>query len=90
MNIKLNDNYALTAERHLKGYRLIVLENDNVWVCRKETSRKLNQFMALDEGRIFKGRLQLYKRQDTINVFVKGQPIGTIPRQEFERQLWAV
>lgn len=78
MPIKLNSSYSLSSEPHLKGVRLIVLDNGNEWVCRKESFKKLNSFLSLDGGRIFKGRLQLYKHQNAIAVEVKGNNMGEI------------
>ena len=78
MLIQLNNNYSLTVQPHLKGVRLIVLDNGNEYVCRKESFKNLTAFMALTEGQIFKGRLQLHKYHQNITVQVKGKALGTI------------
>ncbi|RKR80297.1 hypothetical protein BDD43_0393 [Mucilaginibacter gracilis] len=79
MQLKLNHNYSLGFEPHLtNGVRLIVFNGDDEWVCRKETLQNLTKFIAGPEAHVFKGRLQLYKNDDSIAVEVKGQHIGTI------------
>jgi hypothetical protein len=85
MRLQLNDNHYLTTKTHNKRVRLIVVNNDIEVVCRKETTRNLSQFLTLNEGRIFKGRLQLYKHNDHIAVEVKGVNIGLITRDQLSQ-----
>lgn len=79
--ITLSQNYTLGVEPYQKlRLRLIVYQNGEVYVCRKESLYKLKQFLALNEGRAFKGRLQLLKHGDDIAVEVKGELIGNISK----------
>jgi len=79
--LKLATNYSLGIEHYEKlRVRLIVYKNGEVYVCRKESLYKLKQFLTLDEGRAFKGRLQLLKHVDDIAVEVKGELIGNVSK----------
>ncbi|MBW4891304.1 hypothetical protein KXQ82_16370 [Mucilaginibacter sp. HMF5004] len=75
--LSLNNTFAIEPYTKL-CVRLIVFKNGEEYVCRKESIYKLKQFLALDEGRAFKGRLQLVKRGDIIAVEVKGEVLGMV------------
>ncbi len=82
--ITLSPNHTFSIEPYEKlRVRIIVSENREELVCRKESVYKLKQFLALDEGRAFKGRLQLVKRGDSIAVEVKGEVLGDITVEQF-------
>ncbi len=84
--INLSTNYTLTIEPYQKlRLRLIVFKNGEEYVCRKESLYKLKQFLALDEGRAFKGRLQLVKCGDNISIEVKGKVLGRITDVQLEK-----
>ncbi len=86
--IPLSHNYALGVERYDKlRLRLIVYQNNEEYVCRKESLYKLKQFLNLDEGRAFKGRLQLLKHGDDIAVEVKGQQMGMLAKADIQHYL---
>jgi hypothetical protein len=75
------DNYTFSIEPVTnRRYRLIIYKNGEEHVCRKESLYKLKQFLSADEGRAFKGRLQLLKHGDEIAVEVKGELIGNISK----------
>jgi len=79
--ITLNPTHSLAIDPYEKlRLRLIIYKNDEEYVCRKESLYKLKQFLTLDEGRAFKGRLQLLKHGDDIAVEVKGELIGNISK----------
>lgn len=65
-------NYSLTIEPYEKlRLRLIVFKDGEIYVCRKESIYKLKQFLAIDEGRAFKGRLQLVKHGDVVAIEIR-------------------
>lgn len=77
--IPLSPIYTLGIEPYQKlRLRLIVFKNGEEYVCRKESIYKLKQFLALTEGRAFKGRLQLLKDGDVVGVEVKGEVVGVV------------
>jgi len=79
--IPLSQNYALSIEPYEKlRLRLIIYKNGEEYVCRKESLHNLKQFLSADEGRTFKGRLQLLKHGDDIAVEVKGELIGNVSK----------
>jgi hypothetical protein len=87
-SIPLSNNYSVAIEPCEKlRLRLIVYKNDEEYVCRKESLYWLKQFLALDEGRAFRGRLQLLKHGDDIAVEVKGELIGTVSKTSLQT-LW--
>jgi hypothetical protein len=86
--IPLFPNYALAIEPYEKlRVRIMVFKDGEEYVCRKESLYKLKQFLALDEGRAFKGRLQLVKHGDTVAVDVKGEVLGRIGLGDMEQGL---
>ena len=86
--IPLSPNYSLGIEQYQKlRVRLIIFKNSEVYVCRKESIYKVKQFLALDEGRAFKGRLQLVKDGDGIVVEVKGEVVGVVKPGDLEKLL---
>lgn len=88
--IHLSQNYALGIERYEKlRLLLIVYKNGEEYVCRKESLYKLKQFLSADEGRAFKGRLQLLTHGDDIAVEVKGELIGNISKAALLKSIYA-
>ena len=81
--LKLNNEFALTIEHAQKKVRLVVYKNGVENVCRRETIGHLEHFILSDEERIFKGRLQLCKNGDSLNIEVKGDTIGTVKFNDF-------
>lgn len=86
--IPLTPNYSLGIAHYQKlRVRLIVFKNGEEYVCRKESLFKVKQLLALDEGRAFKGRLQLVKDGDGIVVEVKGEVVGVVKPGDLEKLL---
>jgi len=86
--IPLTNDYTFTIEPYEKlRFRLIVYKNGEEYVCRKESLYRLKQFLVLDEGRVFKGWLQLLKHGDDIAVEVKGEMIGTVSKTSLQTLL---
>jgi len=87
-SIPLTPTYSLGIAHYQKlRVRLIVFKNGEEYVCRKESIYKLKQFLALDEGRAFKGRLQLVKDGDGIVVEVKGEVVGVVAEMQLRALL---
>lgn len=83
----LNDNLKLSLESLPHAIKIIVFKNDEEWVCRKEKLIKLFSFLEMDKAKLFKGRLQLFKLGDRIDIQVKNNIIGTISKESFEKAL---
>lgn len=81
----LQKKVYFVIEPHKKRLRLVVYQNKEEWVCRKETIKNLQEFLQLKEGKIFKGRLQLYKIRNKIHVEVNGEVIGIISATAFQQ-----
>lgn len=86
-NIILNERLTFSLESLDKKVRLIVFDADKELACRKETPKNLQKFLTVNEATLFKGRLQLNKYRDDIEVVIKGQPIAIIPLKTFGRAL---
>ena len=80
----LNEKLTLVFEPLGKKLRLIIFEGDLELVCRKETLKNLQHFLSASEAHIFKGRLQLSKKENIIEVLVKQKPIGIISSSNFK------
>lgn len=85
--IALNGQLTLSFEPLGKKVRLIVSTIDEELVCRKETIKNLEAFLKQDETHIFKGRLQLNKHGDVIELNIKKKPTALISAQDFEKIL---
>lgn len=85
--ILLKDKVAFAIEPFEKKVRLVVYQNKQEWVCRKETIKHIETFLEKDEAYIFKGRLQLSKINSKIFVAVKKEVVGAIKQSEFESLL---
>ncbi|TKC10321.1 hypothetical protein FA048_09005 [Pedobacter polaris] len=85
--IILNEKLTLSFETLDKGVRLIISEADMELVCRKETYKNLQNFLKADEINIFKGRLQLHKRNEIIEVVIKNKPSAIISTNDFKNVL---
>jgi hypothetical protein len=81
--LKLDNDFSFAIERGQKRVRLIVYKGGVENVCRKESVKKLGQFIGSDEDRIFKGRLQLLKTPAGIAVEVKGKIEGVMTMGDF-------
>jgi hypothetical protein len=82
--IILNEQLTLKFEPDHKKVRLVVLQADEELVCRKETIKNLQQFLAEEQAHVFKGRLQLSKNDDVVEVLVKQKSVGTISSITFK------
>lgn len=85
--IILNEKLILSFEIADKKVRLVVLQADEELVCRKETLKNLKHFLEKDQAHIFKGRLQLKKKEDVIEVLVKQNSAGVISSNTFKKVL---
>ena len=85
--IALNDSLTLSFEPFGKKVRLIVATIDEELACRKETIKNLMAFLKLEETNIFKGRLQLNKHGEVIELNVKNKPIALVSSKDFEQIL---
>ena len=85
--IILNEKLVLSFELLDKKVRLIVLQADKELVCRKETTKNLQHFLSADQIDIFKGRLQLKKHNDIIEVVVKNMPVAIVSANSFREVL---
>ena len=85
--LKLNEAQNLLIERDQKRLRLVVYKNGDEEVCRKEYLRNINRFLLTENNRLFKGRLQLNKIADRIDVVVKGKTAGSIYADVFSDYL---
>ena len=82
-----------TCERDLtisllgKKVRLPVADKGVENVCRLESLKNLNKFAGSSAGHLFKGRLQLHKDENGIQVIVKGEIVGVISEDLFKNLL---
>ncbi len=72
---------------HQEKLRLVIFKNDEEYVCRIESKKKLHQFLEENDARLFKGRLQLIKNQDDIAIQVKGRILGELSIEAFRELL---
>lgn len=86
-SIFLDNNFKFSFEKLPHAIRLIVLKNNEEWVCRKEKLNRLLSFAEVDKEDLFKGRLQLFKNDHRINIQVKNELIGTISNESFKLAL---
>ncbi|KQR67533.1 hypothetical protein [Pedobacter sp. Leaf176] len=86
-SISLNNNFKLSFEKLPHTIRLIVSKNNNDWVCRKEKLINLLAFAEVNKDGLFKGRLQLLKSDDRIDVQVKSELIGSVSNEAFRKVL---
>lgn len=86
-SISLENNLKLSFEKLPHTVRLIISKNNDEWVCRKEKLKNLFSFLEKDKVHIFKGRLQLFKLNDRIDIQVKNIVIATISEESFEKAL---
>ena len=82
--IILNEKLILSFEPSGKKIRLVITEADEELVCRKETLKNLQHFLAEDQAHIFKGRLQLKKHDDIVEVFIKNMPVAIVAASNFK------
>ena len=83
MNYLLNHTTELSIEPDNKKVRLVIYQDAEEWVCRKENISRIKEFLVQQEARLFKGRLQLHKIDQQINIEVKGDVIGCINVDHF-------
>lgn len=83
--IKLGDNHSFGIEFYGKKARLVVYTGSVENVCRRESLKKLQNFIQSNENHLFKGRLQLHKNTAGISVLLKGEKVGDLSNQAFLR-----
>ncbi|QNN44564.1 hypothetical protein [Pedobacter roseus] len=86
-SINLENNLKLSFEKLPHTIRLIISKTDEEWVCKKETLKKLFEFVNIDQAHVFKGRLQLIKIDDRITIQIKNENISTISAKTFKEVL---
>lgn len=85
--IILSKKLTLGFEPLGKKLRLIIFEKNEELVCRKETIKNLQQFLSAERAHLFKGRLQLSKNDNIIEVLVKQNSAGVISSDTFKKVL---
>ena len=83
--IPLTGQLSFAVDQEEKRVRLIVFNGDNELACHKAGHSELKRFIQADTGHLFKGRLQLDKKNDHIFINVKGSTAGIISITDFER-----
>ncbi|WP_231490729.1 glycogen/starch/alpha-glucan phosphorylase [Pedobacter sp. Leaf170] len=86
-NISLDNKFKLSFEKLPHTIRLIVSKNNDIWVCKKEKLKNLFAFADDGKEHLFKGRLQLIKRDNKIDIRVKHELIDTISTESFKQVL---
>jgi len=81
--LMLGDNITLETEINNNELRLIVVKENEEWVCHKTTVKEINTFLTGEDRSLFKGRLQLIKDQDNVLIKVKNEIIGVIDNKVF-------
>ena len=71
------------ADAENQKIRLSLNDGGDDLACRRETYSKLQHFINGDDRQLFKGRLQLCKDADKINILFKGQPMGKLSTSNF-------
>ena len=79
----LDDDITLETELEDGKLRLIIVKDNQEWVCHKTTVKEINSFLAGGEHSLFKGRLQLIKDQDNILIKVKDEIVGVVDNRAF-------
>lgn len=87
ISITLDETLQFGVENCGKKHRLIVYNNGVENVCRKESIKKLRQFIISDEKTLFGGRLRLHKNIAGIAIEVKGKIEGIIKVDDFLKLL---
>lgn len=87
MRTYLTDNYSFGVENLGNRYRLVVHNNEKELACRKEKRNILLNFLSETSGHLFRGRLQLKKEQEVIQVYLKGECIGSLTSTQMEKYL---
>lgn len=83
----LQNDLKFSFEKLPHTIRLIISKNDEEWVCRKEKLKKLFEFAEVDNEHLFKGRLQLFKLEDKVDIKFKNESIGTVLKVDFIQTL---
>lgn len=83
----LTKNFTFSFEMAEKKVRLIILDQDDEQACRKESLKKLRDFVQADESEAFRGRLRLLKQGDKISVLLKNDCIGILTEADFSKSL---
>jgi len=85
--LQFNNNFSFDIQPYEKRLRLIVYDNTEEYVCRKESFSNLQKFIDTPTAHIFRGRLQLYKEGAEIRVEAKGAHVGTVSLDDFRNRL---
>jgi len=90
ISFRLLNDYVLKIEPEKEKpsrLKLIVKLMGKELVCRKEGINPLLDFIYGPDGHLFKGRLQLSKKKTAINIYMKGDIIGTIEARNLLEEL---
>ncbi|NBO72181.1 MAG: hypothetical protein EBU66_12200 [Bacteroidetes bacterium] len=77
------DRYQLRLEHYNNRLRIIIANDSEEIVCRKETRNNLLNFLESNEHMLFKGRLQLMNDDTFVSIIVKGELIGRVEKTDF-------
>lgn len=78
VTIAQNPLYDFKVEPYQKKVRLIILKEGIELACRKENIKPIYKFIEGADATMFKGRLQLEKRKNTINLLFKKEKVFSI------------
>ena len=87
MQYPLSGERFLLIEQGTPKMRLVITNGKEELACRKETKTKLLKFLSTDRSQLFKGRLQLHKKDDNLLVYLHGGPVGVVDIREFKKTL---
>jgi hypothetical protein len=74
----LQQGILFHIELYENRLRLVIRKDGEEWICRKESFRNLYAFLKTEDSRLFKGRLQLVKQQQQVQIIAKGTAIGSM------------
>lgn len=84
---QLNDKLTFSIEHQGSKVRLIVSDGHSELVCRKERASVLMKLKDVEDMRLFKGRLQLLKKEELVYVIMKDEMVGTIALADFIKEI---
>ncbi len=80
-------NTRLVIEPSDKKLRLIIINNNQEIACRKEFRNKIIDFLEKENEWLFKGRLQLRKNNNLVEVYFKKALVDCISIPLFTKML---
>lgn len=83
--IRLNDGIRMRIETMDNNVRLVLSKNSKELACRKGPLKEIDKFLALDTGNLFKGRLQLSKKDDLVAIHLNNKIVGEVTTIELNK-----